>query len=421
MASSAIERPSTRSMSVGLVLLLGLAILLNYVDRGAIAIAAPKLKPELGLTATQFGIAVSAFAWIYVPMQFVVGWMCDRWCVYRLMAAGIALWAVSTMAMGLVGGLGLLVVLRLGLGLGESITFPGATTIIARHVDPSNRGMAYSVVAAGIALGPVVGTFAGGMLVASAGWRTMFLLFGAITLLWVVPWLLTARRLPDFAPEVRDPPVPIGQVARKFAVWAMGIAHFCATYPLYFIIAWLPLYLVQSRGFSIPQMTYLATLGFIAQAVSALLLGWGSDAWTRSGRSEAFIRRAILCTGSAVEVVAVLGILFATSTAQIGGWLILFGAAAATSGSNLYAVAQMFAGPRSTGSFIGIQNGIGNIPGIVMPIATGMIVDVTGVYDNAFYVTAAVCAVGALWAAYSIPAIRMLDFGESRFESAVSR
>ena len=410
MASSAIEGRSTRSMSIGLVLLLGLAILLNYVDRGAIAIAAPKLKPELGLSATGFGIAVSAFAWVYVPMQFVVGWMVDRWCVYRLMAAGIALWALCTMAMGLVGGLALLVVLRLGLGLGESITFPGASKIIARHVEPANRGIAYSVVAAGIALGPVVGTFAGGMLVASVGWRPMFVLFGALTLLWVVPWLLTARGSPDFAPHEREAPVPIAMVARKAAVWAMGIAHFCATYPLYFIIAWLPLYLVQSRGFSIPQMTYLATLGFIAQAVAALLLGWGSDAWTRSGRSEALIRRAILFGGSAVGGVAIIGLLFARSPSEIGGWLILFGAAAATSGSNLYAVAQMFAGPRATGSFIGIQNGVGNVPGIVMPIVTGLIIDLTGVYDNAFYVTAAVAGFGALWALFGIPSIRQLDF-----------
>ena len=112
-----------------LVLLLGLAILLNYIDRGAIAIAAPQLKPELGLSATGFGLAVSAFFWTYVPLQFFVGWACDRWCVYRLIAAGITLWALSTMAMGLVGGLWLLVVFRVLLGVGESITFPGASKV----------------------------------------------------------------------------------------------------------------------------------------------------------------------------------------------------------------------------------------------------------------------------------------------------
>ena len=392
----------------GLVLLLGLAILFNYIDRGAIAIAAPQLKPELGLSATQYGLAVSAFFWTYVPLQLFVGWACDRWCVYRLIAAGIALWAASTMAMGLVDGLGLLVVFRILLGVGESITFPGASKVIARHVAPENRGMANSVVAAAIALGPVVGTFAGGLLVASYGWRTMFVLFGAITLLWVVPWLLSARRLPSFAAAGREAPVAIAAVARTRAVWAMGIGHFGATYPLYFIIIWVPLYLVQSRGFTITQMTYLATLGFVAQAVSALGQGWLSDRWVRSGASEARIRRGSMIAGNLVMAVAVIGLIGARTPTAIGLWLMLFGAATATGGLNLYAIAQIFAGPRATGSFIGIQNGVGNIPGIVMPIITGLIIDWTGIYDNAFLLTAAVCLASALWWAFVVPPIRLL-------------
>jgi len=66
----------------------------------------------------------------------------------------------------------------------------------------------------------------------------------------------------------------------------------------------------------------------------------------------------------------------------------------------------MFAGPRASGSFIGIQNGVGNIPGIVMPIITGLIVDWTGLYDNAFWLTAAVCAASALWWLVGVPTIR---------------
>ena len=389
-----------------LVLLLGLAILLNYIDRGAISIASPALKPELGLTNTQYGYAVSAFFWTYVPIQLFIGWACDRWCVYRLIAAGIALWAVSTLAMGLVGGLLSLVIFRILLGVGESITFPGASKVIARHVPPERRGLANSVVAAGIALGPVVGTFAGGLLVASYGWRTMFVVFGLITLLWIVPWLLTARRLPTFAPAGREQPVPIGRIARTRAVWAMGIGHFGATYPLYFIIVWLPLYLTKSRGFSITDMTYLATLGFLAQAASALLQGWASDHLVRGGRDEALIRRALMIGGNIVMAGSIVALMKAETATEIGLWLVLFGAAAATGGVNLYAIAQMFAGPKASGSFIGIQNGVGNIPGIVMPIVTGLIIDWTGVYDNAFWLTAAVCAVSALWWLFGVPRIR---------------
>ena len=409
MATQAGTSGAIRTGATGIVLLLGLAILLNYIDRGAIAIASPQLKPELGLSNTAYGYAVSAFFWTYVPIQLFIGWACDRWCVYRLIAAGIALWAVSTLAMGLVGGLTSLILFRLLLGVGESITFPGASKVIARHVAPANRGLANSVVAAGIALGPVVGTFAGGLLVAAYGWRTMFVLFAAVTLLWIVPWLMTARKLPSFAPATREPPVPIRTVARSRAVWAMGIGHFGATYPLYFIIVWLPLYLTTQRGLSITAMTYLATLGFVAQAASAVAQGWWSDRMVRAGRDEAAIRRALMIGGNLVMAGAVVALVGARDTTVIALLLILFGAAAATGGVNLYAIAQMFAGPRASGSFIGIQNGVGNVPGIVMPIVTGLIIDWTGVYDNAFWLTAAVCVAAALWWALGVPAIRPID------------
>jgi MFS family permease len=406
MASVAGTTGTSTTVVRALVLLLGLAILLNYIDRGAIAIASPELKPELGLSNTGYGYAVSAFFWTYVPIQFFIGWACDRWCVYRLIAIGIAVWALSTLAMGLVGGLLSLVIFRLLLGVGESITFPGASKVIARHVAPENRGLANSVVAAGIALGPVVGTFAGGLMVASYGWRTMFVIFGLITLLWVVPWMLIARRLPTFAPAGREPPVPIGQVARTREVWAMGIGHFGATYPLYFIIVWVPLYLTKSRGFSIIDMTYLATLGFVAQALSAVAQGWASDRLVKAGWSEATLRRGLMVGGNIVMAAVTVALMFARTPVEIGACLIIFGVASATGGVNLYAIAQMFAGPRASGSFIGIQNGLGNVPGIVMPIITGLIIDWTGVYDNAFLLTAGVCAAAALWWGFGVPAIR---------------
>jgi MFS family permease len=286
-----IAQPRSKTVETTLVLLLGLAILLNYVDRGAIAIAAPKLKPELGLNAKEFGLAVSAFFWVYAPIQYAIGWACDRWCVYRLLAAGIALWAVSTMLMGLVGSLAALVVLRLLLGLGESITFPGATKVIARHVEPHRRGLANSVVAMGIALGPVIGTLAGGLIVAYQGWRPMFVIFGAMTLLWVAPWLLIARRVPDFSVRRSEARVPVSRLLGRWPVWSMSVAHFCATYSLYFVVTWLPLYLVQSRGQTIQHMTYLATLGFLAQAVAAFVIGSLDPFGTRRGAISALEHR----------------------------------------------------------------------------------------------------------------------------------
>src|SRR5215510_14389219 len=101
-----------RNLGTIFIVLLGTAVFLNYVDRGAIRIAAPKMKDELGLSPEAYGLAFSAFYWIYAPVHLFTGWLCDRFSVYRLMAVGILLWAATTLLTGFVGGFGSLLVLR---------------------------------------------------------------------------------------------------------------------------------------------------------------------------------------------------------------------------------------------------------------------------------------------------------------------
>jgi MFS family permease len=395
-----------RGGAIFLVLLLGVAVFLNYVDRGAIGIAAPVMKSELRLSATEFGLVVSAFFWVYAPVQLVVGWLVDRFSVYRLMAGGLLLWAVSTFAMGFAGGFASLLVLRLMLGVGETIAFPGGSKIITRHVPPERRGMANAALALGIALGPAAGTLAGGLILASFGWRAIFLVFGLVTLLWLLPWQLAVRGVDqDGGPsELR---VPVTELLRKWPLWSMSIAHAASNYVFYFLLAWLPLYLTQSRGLPISTMTFLATLGFAAQALAALTFGAVSDWWTRQGRSEEAVRRWMMLLGQIVAAAAVLGLAYADGVAELA--LLLCGAGVATGALSLntYAVAQMFSGPRAAGSWVGIQNAIGNLSGIFGPIATGLIVDRAG-YHTAFIATAAVAAAGAIWWIVGVPKIEQV-------------
>ena len=405
MATIATARVANR----GLVLLLGAAIFLNYVDRGAIAVAAPLMKIELGLSATTFGIAVSAFFWVYAPVQLLVGWLCDRFSVYKLMAGGIVLWAASTLLTGFAGGFASLLVLRIMLGIGESIAFPGSSKIIARHIPAESRGMANAAVAAGIALGPAIGTLTGGLIVASLGWRPMFVIFGLATLLWLWPWRQTVRALPTTGHHDEGASVPVRAVLGKWALWSMSIGHCAGNYCFYFLLAWLPLYLVQERGFTIPQMTLLATLGYAVRAACALSYGRFSDWWTRSGRSEALCRRWMMVVSQALAAAAILGLAYADSAVDFALLLSLAGAATASLSLNLYAIAQMFAGPRASGTWVGVQNALGNLSGIFGPIITGIIVDRAG-YGSAFVLTAVVAAFGALWWAFGIPRIERVEF-----------
>lgn len=406
MATAAGPR-ATRNVANLLVLLLGTAIFLNYVDRGSIAVAAPVMKGELGLSNEAYGWAVSAFFWVYAPVQLFAGWLCDRFSVYRLLALGILLWAASTLLMGFVGGFASLFVLRVMLGVGESLAFPGSSKIIARHVPPERRGVANAALAMGIALGPAVGTLAGGLMVAQWGWRAMFFVFGAMTLLWLAPWAQTVRALPTGGHLDGGERVPVGALIGRWSLWSMSIVHALGNYCFYFLLAWLPLFLTKSRGFSIGEMAWLASLGYAVQGACAFGYGHFSDWWTRSGRSEAYCRRWMMVASQTVAAAAILGLAFAHSAVAIGVLLCLAGAASAALSMNLYAIAQMFAGPRAAGTWVGVQNAIGNLSGIFGPIVTGIIVDRAG-YESAFYVTAAVAAVGALWWAVGVPKIEQV-------------
>jgi MFS family permease len=400
---------TTRAANRGLVLLLGAAVFLNYVDRGAIAVAAPLMKTELGMSATTFGIAVSAFFWVYAPVQLLVGWLCDRFSVYRLMSGGIVLWDASTFLMGFVGGFASLLVLRVMLGVGESIAFPGTSKIIARHIPAESRGMANAAVAAGIALGPAIGTLSGGLIVASMGWRPIFVIFGLVTLIWLLPWQRVVRTLVTPVEEAAWLRVPVRAVIGQWSLWAMGIGHCAGNYCFYFLLAWLPLYLVQSRGLTIPEMTLLASLGYAVQAVAALAYGHFSDRWTRSGRSEAVCRRWMMAVSQMMAAIAIYGLGIAETKLALGLLLCLAGAATASLSLNLYSIAQMFAGPRAAGTWIGVQNAIGNLSGIFGPIITGMIIDSAG-YGSAFVLAAAVAAFGAVWWAFGVPRIEPVNF-----------
>ena len=406
MATVAVVR--TSRVASALVLLLGAAVFLNYVDRGAIGIAAPLMKSELGLSEEAYGLAFSAFFWIYAPVQFFAGWMCDRFSVYKLMAAGILLWAASTLLMGLAGGFASLLVLRIMLGVGESISFPGSSKIIARHVPPERRGLANAAVAAGIALGPAAGTLAGGLILGHWGWRAIFVAFGLITLLWLLPWAEVVRGLPTADRDDTIMRVPLRVLLRKWPLWSMSIVHSLGNYCFYFLLAWLPLFLTKARGFSISEMTFLATLGYAVQGAAALSYGHFSDWWTRSGRSEAACRRWMMVASQALAAVAILGLAYAHTAFVIGILLCLAGAASASLSLNLYAIAQMFAGPRASGTWVGVQNAIGNLSGIVGPIVTGIVVERAG-YNSAFVLTAAIAAIGAAWWAWGVPTIRQVE------------
>jgi MFS family permease len=164
--------------------LLFVAVTINYIDRGNLSIAAPLLKDEWHLSASVLGALFSAFFWTYTAMQFVGGWVFDRFDPRRVLALGFLVWSVATGLTGLSTGFVMLMSLRLLLGVGESVICPTSSQILARYLPEERRGFANGVVCGAMRCGAVVGTFGGGLLMARYGWRPVFLGVGALSLLW---------------------------------------------------------------------------------------------------------------------------------------------------------------------------------------------------------------------------------------------
>ena len=247
-----------------------------------------------------------------------------------------------------------------------------------------------------VAWGPALGTFAGGLILASYGWRPIFFIFGSVTLLWIVPWLWVSK--PHWQRASQDlTAVPVREVMRYRTAWSLGIGHFANTYGFYFLLAWLPLFLVKERGFSILQMTAMTTAAYVVQGVSALAWGWLSDRLVQTGSDEGRLRKGLMSLNLAVSAVAILGI--GVSASPQGDLRLAHRQCVLLRDRRfeLLCHRQIFAGPRAAGTWVGVMNGVGNLSGIVGPILTGMLIEHTGSYLWAFGVSAGIVALGALW------------------------
>jgi MFS family permease len=392
------------------MILLAAAILINYVDRGNLATAAPLMQAELELNNAQIGMLLSAFFWSYAPMQLVAGWMAERLDLTRLLAVGLALWSVATLATGLVTSFAAILSLRLLLGLGESAFYPCSSKLLATKALEHQRGAANGLIAAGQALGPTLGTLAGGLLMASFGWRAVMVGFGAFSLLWLLPWLAATRRESSVAPLAHHP-VSYAEILRQRSVWGASLGHFCSNYVLFFVLTWLPSYLVKVRGLSVSEMAAVGAFVYCLYAVSCTVTGWTADRLVRAGRSPNRVYKAFVISASVGSAVCML-LCVSTPPSLAVLWLAAAGIFFGLGSPMLFLIAQTLAGPRATGQWVGIQNFVGNIAGVIAPWLTGFIVDRTGGFDGAFALAGLIVLCGALAWGIVIPRVETLSWSE---------
>jgi MFS transporter, ACS family, D-galactonate transporter len=379
-----------------IVFLLALSVFINYIDRSNLSIAAPLLQVELGLSNWQLGKLLSVFFWTYGCMQVPAGWVVDRFEVKWVFAAGFFVWSAATATTAALHGFAAWVAIRIILGIGESIAFPAYSKILGSgYFTETRRGFANAAIMAGLTLGPAVGMLVGGTAVGRFGWRPFFLALGLLSLLWLIPWLVWMPTGTTSTAPTSESKVGILDIFRERAAWGTFLGQICINYTLYFLVAWLPFYLVRGRNLSMNQMARVGGLIFLFAAVSAILSGKLSDRWIASGASATRVRKTLL--GGGMTGLGVFLIAAAVAPDSTFIWLLAAaGVCLGVNGAHCWAVTQTLAGPRVSGRWTGVQNFVGNFGGAFAPAITGYLLNRLGRFYWPFLIAGVFSWIGAL-------------------------
>ncbi len=371
------------------------SVYINYLDRGNLSVAARQIGEELHIREGQLGLLASAFFWTYALMQFVAGWLVDRLNVKWTYGIAFFVWSAATAATGLVSDFAVLFAFRLLLGVGESVAYPAYSKIVAANYSERHRGLANALIDAGSKCGPGMANLFGALFVFYFGWRWLFLALGFGSLIWLLPWVIWGPH--DHyrsAEETRDVPSML-EIAGKREAWGTFLGLFCGNYAWYFLLTWLPYYLDKHRHFSKGSLAVLGSLPFFAIAVSATVFGYVSDAMISRGYSPSRVRRRFAAAGMLLATLMLPAAMLGNANLAVA-LLVLARACFGMYTANVWAITQTLAGPAAAGKWTGMQNGIGNLSGVVCPYLSGVLVERTGSFVPAFAGVALALAGGAL-------------------------
>jgi MFS transporter, ACS family, D-galactonate transporter len=394
----------TNARRWAIVGLLFTASLINYFDRATISFALPLISKELQLGPEAKGVLLSAFFWSYALLQIPMGVLADRVNLRWLYAAAFTLWSISQGLMGLATGLGTLIVFRMLLGVGEAIYLPGGSKVVSLLFAPAERGLPCGLFDAGTRTGLVVeGVLVPWMLI-HYGWRTSFTFIGFAALLWLIPWFLTTPDGLHGKAAVGGAPAARPGFRAAFAALVtnrnlLGICltFFCFDYYWYFLVNWLPDYLVTGRGLTILHAGLYAALPYFVFGASEPIGGWIADRLVQRGWSETRARKGVVTFGFLTGLLLIPAA--RVNTPGVAVALIVGGCLVGLATGNLLVILQSCAPPRAIGLWTGVYNFIGNIAGILSPLITGFLIERSGSYTPPFILAAALIAVGpiALW------------------------
>jgi len=399
-----------RRVRLEVAAMLFVTVAINYLDRSNLSVAATGLASELELGPVRLGLIFSGFGWTYAFFQIPGGWLVDRIGPRAMYAAACGLWSLATLAQGFSSTFLALFGLRLLLGIFEAPAFPICNRLVTAWFPEDERAGAIGFYTAGQYTGLAFLTPVLALAQGRFGWRSVFLVTGAIGLAWAAFWFAAyrdpgrSRRLSagereliragggwvdgDGAPGRRFSldPADLRFVLTQRKLWGMYLGQFALNAVPWFFLTWFPTYLITYRHFDFIQEGMFSSLPFLAAVCGVILGGVSSDYLVRRGVSASFARKAPIIVGMVLSA-SVVGANYVSDPRAVMFFLTVsfFGNAFA---SITWVLVSLMAPRRLLGLTGGAFNFFGNLAALVVPLVIGVIVKVGGFAPALAFVSA---------------------------------
>jgi ACS family hexuronate transporter-like MFS transporter len=269
-----------------IVALLFLAAVLNYVDKNSLALLAPTIQQDLGLSDQDYANIQNAFQIAYTVALLASGVIVDKLGARISLALFVGWWSVANALTAFARSASSLSMFRFLLGLGEAGNWTASPKAVSDWFSPRERGLAIGIYSAGTPLGMTLAPIFIIGLQQSFGWRSVFVITGMLGLVWLAPWLWLNRRSPTELPPVAEvAAMPSWTWLQSFArweVWCLLFGRMLSDPVWFFYQHWFPKYLVTARGLTQAQVT-ITWVMFLAAGVGSLLGGWFAGRLIRRG------------------------------------------------------------------------------------------------------------------------------------------
>jgi ACS family hexuronate transporter-like MFS transporter len=376
-----------------IAILLCLITTINYLDRQAFAVVGPVIVDQFGLSNTQFGAINSAFLFAYAIGQVIIGPVIDRLGTKRSFRFAVIAWSLAGILHALGRGFWSFFSLRALLGITEAMNFPAAIKAVAEWFPKAERSMAVGIVMVGPGLGALIAPPLLGWLIVSFGWQWAFIVPGAAGFVWLVVWqalysspethaeisaeeraLILGDREPDAETGAEEAAPWYGflRFLRYREVWGLMLSRFVSDGAFYFFVAWLPLYLVQERGFDIRAIALSAWIPFLAADLGSLFGGWLGTFLIRRGMTVNGARKSVIWFGALLIPCALPAVLVESAVAAIA----LIGVAMfaiQVKASSLFTVPADLFPARDVATIWGLFGAVGSFGGMLFVAAAGWV------------------------------------------------